>query len=295
MKIRPLYVLAAVVVSAGVGAAIWFSGDRGEAPKPLSQLLQDTHVHGIAVDPKDPSRIHLATHHGFYVMSPDGMATRVSSNTDDFMGFTPHPSDPSTLYASGHPAGGGNLGVIMSSDGGRSWQQVAKGVNGPVDFHAMDVSKADPKTIYGVHDGLQVSRDGGRTWEPIAQSPEGLIDLAASAKDVNTLYAATQNGLLVSRDGGKSWQAAALPKQPASMVHTTSTGDLYVFLFGTGLVHTTEPDLNWTTLSNPFGDGYVLHLAVDPSDRNNLYAFVHKMGVQVSRDGGRSWSALESK
>ncbi len=79
------------------------------------------------------------------------------------MGFTPHPADESVLYASGHPAGGGNLGFIVSRDGGRGWSSLSPGVGGPVDFHQMDVSKADPSVIYGAHGGLQASRDGGRT------------------------------------------------------------------------------------------------------------------------------------
>src|SRR3546814_2377830 len=66
--------------------------------------------HGIAVDPCNPDRLYLATHHGFFAVGPDGVAQQVSETEDDFMGFTPHPSDPNVLYASGHPAGGGNLG-----------------------------------------------------------------------------------------------------------------------------------------------------------------------------------------
>src|SRR3546814_5804623 len=65
------------------------------------------------------------------------------------MGFTPHPADPEVLYASGHPAGGGNLGFIVSRDGGQSWAKLSDGAGGPDDFHQMDISKADPQVIYG--------------------------------------------------------------------------------------------------------------------------------------------------
>ena len=91
------------------------------------------------------------------------MATRISDNQNDYMGFTPHPSDSNVFYASGHPASGGNTGFAVSEDGGRTWRQLSKGVRGPVDFHRMDVSRADPGVIYGVYRGLQVSRDGGHT------------------------------------------------------------------------------------------------------------------------------------
>ena len=153
------------------------------------------------------------------------------------MGFTPDPRDPSILYASGHPAGGGNLGFIASDDGGRSWSQLAEGVGGPADFHQLAVSATDPRTIYGAYRGqLQVSPDGGRTWEVVGPAPEGLIDLAASSKDPSALYAATQAGLLKSEDGGRTWQDAYWLRQPATMVHVAPGGAVYAFVVGTGLI-----------------------------------------------------------
>lgn len=37
---------------------------------------------GIAVNPTDPSRIYLATHHGLYVVSPDRTGRQLSTNED---------------------------------------------------------------------------------------------------------------------------------------------------------------------------------------------------------------------
>jgi photosystem II stability/assembly factor-like uncharacterized protein len=290
---RSVSVLLFLVISLGGG--VLAESSHAETI-PLSKLQQVTHFHGIAVDPKDPSRIYLATHHGFFVVTADGVATRVSEKKNDFMGFTTHPTDPSVLYASGHPAGGGNLGFIISSDGGKTWQQVAKGVNGPVDFHQMDVSKADAKTIYGVFfGGLQVSKDSGRTWQLAAKMPEGLIDLAASATDVNRLYAATKRGLLASDDGGATWQPAYIPGEPTTMVTTAADGVVYVFVLGKGLIRGTEPSLRWKTLSNDFGGRYILHMAIDPINIDNLYVVTQKRQVLASKDGGRTWAVFGAR
>lgn len=99
----------------------------------LSDLREHTHVHGLAVDRNDPSRLLVATHHGLFSASPEGEALRISI-VQDFMGFNPHPSDPDVLYASGHPVGGGNLGFIASTDAGATWTQISPGAEGPVDF-----------------------------------------------------------------------------------------------------------------------------------------------------------------
>jgi hypothetical protein len=288
-------VLAAATMAAGAGYLL--AGSHGTTGTTLAALLERTHVHGIAVDRADPDRIYLATHHGFYAVGPDGAAEQLSDRRDDFMGFTLHPTDPDVLYASGHPEHGGNLGFVGSSDGGRTWTRIADGVGGPVDFHQMDVSAADPNVIYGVYRVLQVSRDGGRSWEAVGQPPEGIIDLAASSVETDVLYAATQTGLLRSTDGGRSWEDAHLLRRPATMVKVTPEGQVYAFMVGAGLIRTQEPHLRWQTVHNDFGEDYVLHFAVDPSDGQTLYAVTlhpqtHAEAVLASRDGGVTWAEL---
>lgn len=295
LKLRYLVPLAVVVMAAGAFLA---TRSHSEASTTVQALAELTHFHGIAVDPTDPSRLYLATHHGLYAIAPDGTAKRLSP-VQDFMGFTPHPTDPSTLYASGHPAGGGNLGFITSTDGGESWTQLAEGVGGPVDFHQMDVSPADPKTIYGAHaGGLQVSEDGGQSWRMVGQAPEGLIDLAASSENADTLYAATQGGLLKSEDGGRTWQSAYWLRQPATMVHVAPGGTVYAFVAGTGLIRTTQPALSWQTISeDAFGRAYLLHFAVDPTSDSKLYAISFNpesdtQAVLASNNAGKGWAPL---
>ncbi len=290
------YALLSLVTVATVSAVfVNRSFSAGEIAIPA--LAKETHFHGIAVDGNDPTRLYLATHHGLYIVGPDGKARRFSKNRDDFMGFTPHPSDPSVLYASGHPAGGGNLGFITSMDGGKSWAKLADGVGGPVDFHQMDVSKVDPKVIYGVHRGLQRSVDGGRTWSKVGPVPDGLIDFAASGKDADTLYAATKTGLLKSVDAGRNWQPAHIVKRPATMIQVSARGDVYAFIIGTGLVRADDGGANWRLVSNTFGGAYVLHLAVDQTDGRKLYAVTlnpetRAQAVLMSEDGGATWNSL---
>jgi photosystem II stability/assembly factor-like uncharacterized protein len=231
-------------------------------------------------------------------VAPDGSAQRISKSTDDYMGFTPHPADPSVLYASGHPASGGNLGFIISRNGGASWSKLADGVGGPVDFHQMDVSKAENRVIYGVHGGIQRSDDGGQTWERIGPAPEGLIDLTASSEDPDRLYAATRGGLMMSPDSGRQWQAAREAGPPATMVHATSDGTVYAFVVGAGLVRANESDLDWETVSNDFGGSVVLHFAVaGEGEETTLHAATldpetRAQALRISRDDGQSWTEI---
>lgn len=275
-------------------AAFAIAGCSSESDRvPLKTLGEGTHFHGIAVDQNKSEYLYLATHHGFHRLDLDGMTQQISDVTDDFMGFIPHPSDPTQFIASGHLQRGGNLGVIVSTDGGETWSQRSVGADGPVDFHQLTISHADPDTLYGAYRGqLQISRDAGQEWHIQGPAPEGLIGLAASSQDADRLYAATQAGLLMSPDAGQRWRHAYPEPRPASVVTTTGAGDLYAFIGGVGLVHAREGSRDWQVLSDGWGDNYLLHLAVDPQDPERLYAIDSQGRVLASQDGGSSWRSL---
>jgi photosystem II stability/assembly factor-like uncharacterized protein len=255
-----------------------------------SDLKEHTHIHGLAVDRKDPSQLLVATHHGLYRVKVDGNAKLISV-VQDFMGFTPDPSNSNGLFASGHPAGGGNLGFITSTDNGETWQQVSPGVGGPVDFHQMTVSLADPKIVYGAYGVLQMSRDAGKTWSEVGPLPDKLIDIAASAKDSKTLYAATESGLSVSKDEGRTWKAI-LDGAPVSFVEVTGDGTAYAFVVGRGFVRFREDQPKPETVSNDWGNRIPLHLAVDPANAKRMFVATHKSDILVSTDGGIKWTVL---
>lgn len=253
---------------------------------PLSAL---SHVHGVAIDPDDADRFYLATHHGLYSASRDGIAQRISANVDDFMGFTPHPREPGTYFASGHPANGGNLGFITSRDGGRTWRMLSPGADGPVDFHQIAVSRADPRVIYGVYRTLQVSRDGGATWRTIGPPPAGLIDLAASGRDPATLFAATERGLLVSRDNGRSWAIVSIDRRPVSMVETSDEGDVFAYVIGYGLIRSASDGATWGFVGLPERDHHIVHFAARGA---RYYAVTHSNRIFTSADSGQSWRRI---
>jgi photosystem II stability/assembly factor-like uncharacterized protein len=274
------FIAAAVACASIVGVA------KAET---LTELAQHTHYHGIAFVRSGSAALLLASHHGVYAVDKDGTATRVSP-VQDFMGFSPDPLQAMSYYASGHPAAGGNSGFLHSADGGATWKQLSPGVDGPVDFHQMDVSPVDPRTIYGAYGQIQVSRDGGSTWAIAGNPPADLIALAASSVKTGRLYAATRNGLHRSEDSGVSWAPLAFEGAAVSTVKTGPGKFLFAFVLGKGLMKAAEDGAGeWQVLSNDFGEAIPLHLAIDGTNEQHLALTTQTNDVLESHDGGRSW------
>ncbi len=260
----------------------------------LAELLSNTHIHGIAEGPSGHESVTLATHHGIFTIDLSAQTVRLmGSSRDDFMGFSQVPGGPGKAFASGHPASGGNLGVIRTEDGGASWLPVSEGIGGPVDFHNMEVSRADAGLIYGIgHDGaVQRGTDSGATWAITGTAPEKLIDVATSARDPNRIFAATEGGLFVSADAGATWQSLLLTAAPVSTVDMGADGKLRAVQLGRGLIELDEATGAVTLVTAELPGGYLLYLAVTQAEPLRLMALSGDGTLVVSDDGGARWRA----
>ena len=127
------------------------AGDRDvlEPVPSITHAFERNHLHGVAYVP-EANGLYLATHYGLFLLR-DGQLYQVGDSRDDYMGFSRHPEDPEIFLASGHPRTGGNMGVVISRDGGASWQPVFTGLGDEVvDFHAMVVSPTARDRLYGI-------------------------------------------------------------------------------------------------------------------------------------------------
>ncbi len=271
-------------------AMVWSQAQGRPAQVSLGQLPR---VYGLSVASSEGMILHLATPMGLYLSYPQGNVNRVPGLRGHLMAFAVHPRNPQHMLAGGHVGRSGSMGVMLSTNGGKSWKQLSETAAGHVGFHILEISRADPNTIYGVTNGLRVSNDGGRTWREAGKLPANLIHFAASSKQVKTLYAATRQGLLISHDQGAKWKPVNLPGGITSMVHVTPTGKVYVFVIGVGLLAAQEPKLDWKKVSARFDDQILFRMAVDPASPNRLYASTVTGAVVASRDGGRNWLAYE--
>ncbi len=262
-----------------------------------------THGHGLAVDVADSSKLYIATHHGLMTLINDKELYRIGKSKDDYMGFSVHPTNPKMFFSSGHPSTGGNLGFQYSKDGGFTWKKISKGINGPVDFHAMALSPANPDIVYGWYqDSLQRSLDNGKTWGLIPTNllelskGSGVYSLVADPKDENKVYAATGLGLFVSNDKGASWYLASKELEDVAIISLAiNPQDLLTMLSFTpkfGLAKSINSGLTWEKINEGFDGDLVLYIAYDKNNPNSIYILTKKNAIYKSLDAGNGWSKL---
>ena len=272
------------------------SSDNNSSSNNLTPEQSITHGHGLAVDVQDPIKLYIATHQGLLVLINDKDLYRVGNSEDDLMGFSPDPTDANVLFSSGHPSLGGNIGFQKSEDGGFTWKKISDGVDGPVDFHAMAISRVNPNLIYGWHQGnLQRSTDQGRKWE-IVNSDLRPIYLAADSQDENVVYAATTDGqgAMVSRDQGATWTPLSPELQGGFVsviaIHPQDSKTLLTFSEKLGgLGKSTDAGKTWKKVSEGFNGEVVLFIAFSGIDPNVVYALTEGNSLYKSTDAGETW------
>lgn len=268
------------------------------ADSDLSSTGEFEHSHGIVVDIASSTRLYIATHSGLDVLLNDSSLYRLGKSTDDQMGFMAHPKDPKVLFASGHPATGGNVGVLKSDDAGVTWKKIADGVNGPVDFHAMTISPVNPDLLYGWYDGtLQRSSDGGVTWKlAAAKNLSQVISLTADPQTANRVYAATAVGIMVSDDNGETWNSWSDQFNKDLVIvlafNPTNPTEALISTKQQGFLKTTDSGKTWKVMDLPDAKGLALFVAYDPQNSSNVYALLTDESLYKSTNGGNVWKKI---
>jgi len=292
-----VWILVALIVVGGV-IILTRQNNNGSA-SPQSNLIPEqsiSHGHGLAVDVNDPSKVYIATHYGLLLLQNEKDLYRVGKSKDDYMGFSPHPTEANTFFSSGHPSLGGNIGFQKSEDGGVTWKKISNGVNGPVDFHAMAVSPVNPNLVYGWYQGnLQRSSDQGKTWEIVNRNLLPVY-LAADTADENIVYAATPQGqgVMISRDKGATWNSLSTALEGGAVsviaIHPQDSKVLLTFserLGGFG--KSTDAGATWKKVNEEFNGETILHIAFSRSGPNVVYALTHENKPFKSSDAGDTW------
>jgi photosystem II stability/assembly factor-like uncharacterized protein len=240
----------------------------------------------IAPDPLDPNIIY------------GGKLTRYDKRTGQIQEIAPEavrsgkyrflrtapvlfsPVDPHVLYLAGN--------VLFSTrDGGHSWKVISPDLS----RESWDV----PATV-GIYNTESVQKMARR----------GVIyTVAPSPRDINTLWAGTDDGLIhVTRDGGKTWKNVTPPGIPAwskvslieaghtdvntayAAVNSIRLDDMHPHIY-----RTRDGGRTWSVITDGLPEDPINVVREDPRRKGLLFAGSER-AVYVSFDDGGHWQSL---
>jgi len=290
--------------------------------------IDSGHVEALAVDPRNPNTVYAGAAAGGVWKTIDGgvnWTPLTDSQPSLFItALTLDPFNPDTVYAA---TGNYRLpndprigALLKSSDGGKTWSQVAFG---PPSAPALQINSfavmpgngsvlLAAGVLSGLLPGIFRSQDGGSHWTPVLTVNVSKILFDPVANNIAyaaTITSGTPAGIMKSRDGGVTWTLFngtgpnTLPyfDYAALAISASSPSTLYAVLSNSGrlvgVYKTIDGAASWTKVATPMAlcdpqCDYTPLLGVHPTNPNVVFA--GGLNLWRSTDGGGSWTYVGS-
>lgn len=224
----------------------------------------------------------------------------------------PHPTLAGTAVAAA-----GRSGILVTADGGKTWEQAVGGEDGEQNVYAVSVaaSPAKPGRFVAMAGGAWVSDDGGHTWNArTLPASGGYVGFPAPPAMHPTdpdvwFFDAEQTefggrGLGITRDNGRTYESH-LVRDPTTFLTAGCPANIAldptnpdrIFIgdrCGNGMFRSLDGGTTWKHVSEEIGQAYVTALAVNPSRPDEVWFATEHRGVFRSSDGGETWSGART-
>jgi photosystem II stability/assembly factor-like uncharacterized protein len=220
--------------SVSIGAGMYYTHDGGKTWEHRG-LDRTMTISRVALDPRDSNRVFVAAvghpfgpnpERGVFFSPDSGKTWQKVLYTDPQNGASDldiDPSNPDVIFAGmwqfdrkpwRYDSGGNTGGLYKSSDGGKNWKKIARGLPALMGRIGVKVAPSNPRIVYVVAESkegsLFRSDDGGESFK-VVNSDRGLTtrgyyycDLRVDPKDENRVYV-LEGALQVSNDGGQTF------------------------------------------------------------------------------------------
>jgi photosystem II stability/assembly factor-like uncharacterized protein len=231
------------------GGGLFESGDAGNSWTPIALPRTSSAIRGLAICSSKPDHMIVGTLEGAYVSADGGHDwQKVGGNElQKAESVAIDPIDPRFLYV-----GTWRLGY-RSSDFGKTWTIVTRGMPLDSDVFSITINQQDPAIVYSsACSGVYRSANRIQSWKRLRLLPDRFTIRAhlvyIDPLDARRIYAGTTEGLFVSNNSGESW----------TLITSKST--------------------------------VVNAIQVDPQNSRRILLGTEYQGVLLSEDGGRNWT-----
>jgi uncharacterized protein (TIGR03437 family) len=245
----------------------------------------------VRVDPRNPAAIYVGSS-DLWKSSDGGSSWQNLHIAEGQHNVVFDPSDPQTFYLIN------DSGVWKSSDGGQSFADLNNTL-AIAQFQSIGLHPSNPNLAVGAtQDNGTNLYAGGFAWDQGRLGDSGAAFYESS--NPQTIYASGHYfDLFRSDDGGKTWPLLAQSIDPTDRVQfyppfLPTPGQPGSLFFGTQrLWWSGDQGNHWVALAGDLtggGSATITALGIGPISSQVIYAGTSDARVQVSGDGGRSWS-----
>ena len=323
------------------GGGVWKTENAGHSWKNISDGPAGAGMSGsigaIAVAESDPNVVYVGTGehavrgqsssygNGVFKSTDAGKTwTRIGlETTKQIAQVRVHPSNPDVVYVAAQGdrwKGTNERGIYRSTDGGKTWTLVLKGMNATSGASDLSMDPSNARILYaafwdhqrvpwqvrsgGAGSGIWKSTDGGDSWTRLTEGlPKlmGKIGVAVSPANPDRLFAiveADKGGLFRSDDAGKTWRLLSEDRliQTRSWYYMNVTADPQnadvVYVMNAPVVKSIDGGVRFSVLQATHGDNH--QLWINPKDSRYMIN-ANDGGASVSLDAGKSWSTQDNQ
>jgi photosystem II stability/assembly factor-like uncharacterized protein len=260
------------------GGVVYCSSNGGRNWKAIWR--GDNLARYVWIDPRDTDVIYIST----------GIFDREAANSDPGKGIP------------------GGEGVVKSTDGGKTWQRMNKGLDnlyvGSLYMHPdnPDILLAGTgNNQYYRGNGVYLSTDGAESWRNTL-SDDNITSVEFAETEPNIAYAASAQAIYRSSDGGVTWKRMSGGAQgwgpPAVrggfpidiQVDPRDPDRLFINAYGGGNFLSEDGGVTWMVASDGYTGAQVRDISVS-ADGSYVYASA-RSGIFRSSDNGESFDGI---
>ena len=281
------------------GNGIYKSVDGGHSWRNMG-LAESRHIARIVVDPVDHDVVYAAAlghlwgpnkERGVYKTTDGGLTWQAVLQVDENTGATEIVMDPANnkvLYAAtyqrrrtnwGFNGGGPGSGIWKSSDAGRTWTKLTKGIpEGDLGRIGLDVYRKDPNVLYAriehrSETGLYRSDDAGASWRMVSDMnprPMYFSQVRIDPNDDHRIYVLGVE-LHISDDGGRTFVGNTVPHSDHHAMWIDPANSNHVITGCDGGINVTwDRGLKWDFVDN-IDIGQLYHVGYDMDAPYRVY------------------------
>jgi len=302
--------------SSHAGCGIYKSVDGGKTFVHMGLENSNT-ISRIVVHPTNPQIVYVGVSgtewtpnkdRGFYMTTDGGKTWVATLQKDDLTGVIDvdmDPADPNIIYAStwqrvrkkwNDPrteASYTGCSIFKSTDGGKSWKEIANGLMEPKHRGriGIDIARSNPNILYAFIDDYEVVREPTEAErnDSYGLPSCGFIRGAQLFRSDNkgeswTRVSPLEDRLLMGLSNTYGWVFGQITVDP--------TDEKVVYIQGVSVGVTKDGGKTWNRFANAGGDNHGIWI----DHKDNKYMIVNNdQGVHITNDGGATWNSSYTK